>query len=125
MEHAKKFYLVPIAMICAGIYVKYNKKNLVHRLVDPGDGSPEVMEISEEPAYLNDYLVAVLSVGALVTIAIYYTNYKGSSASSSSADYSSPTKSGGTDSVLKSKQISMPQVSKFNTDAIRTGPANF
>ena len=122
MEFVKKFYLVPLAMIGAGIYVFYNKKNLVHRLVDPGDGSPEVMEISEEPAYLNDYFIAMGATGSLVAIAIYLSDKSGSG----SVD-SLQTKSR-FDPILGASKIS-PKSSFYDqpkvSDSIMTGPANF
>ena len=132
LELAKQYLLVPIAMILAGLYVKYNKKNLVHRLVDPGDGSPEVMEIAEEPASMNDYLIAVGMVGAIVAVAIFIAGRQGLSlpffGGKTSSDGNSETRSFA-ERPIKSVVHRTPSAPRTELsripEAIRTGPANF
>ena len=75
MNIVKQYWPVPVSGLLTGIYVKYTHKNLVHKLVTPDDGSPEVMEILEEPPTTFDYVKAVSLVMILVSVAIFSTSY--------------------------------------------------
>lgn len=130
----KRYLIVPISMVIASIYVYYNKTHVIKRLVDPGDGSPEVMEISEEPASLNDYLIASVGIGVLTFVAIYFSNSSDSinnttntnNTTSNSTNSTTNTTNNNTNSGIKQETYipKMEQRPVYN-ERIKTGPANF
>lgn len=129
----KKYLIVPISMILASIYVYYNKTHIVKKLVDPGDGSPEVMEIYEESAKLNDYLLVSVGIGILTFSAVYFSSggsldflskSTGSSNNGSSGSGSGSGNGNGSNVTEPITKVS-PQVKNLNTERIKIGPANF
>lgn len=115
MDLVKKFGVIPLSLLLVYFYVKMTVKNLGHRVIDPGDGSPEVVEVVEEPPTTKDYLVPLVVVGVLVSLAVYFNN-------SGIQDFvSSPVKN----AVRSfSAKPTVPVVTSIQ-EAIRSGPANF
>jgi len=134
MEYLKKhkeYALVPISMFLAGIYVNYNTKHIKRTLVDPGDGSPEVMEISEETATKMDYIYTSGAVGVFVFACIYIASKKSSfqpiSQQSNSSQPNFQTQQ--SNPQLKPTFQPKPEIQKRTFGQIgeffKTGPANF
>lgn len=128
----KRYLIVPISMAIASIYVYYNKTHVIKRLVDPGDGSPEVMEISEEPASLNDYLIASVGIGVLTFVAIYFSNYSSDSStnsitSNSTNSTTNSTTNNTTNNSGMKQEMYIPKMEQrpVYNERIKTGPANF
>lgn len=117
MEHLKKnkeYVFVPVSMILAGIYVYYNTKSIKRTLVDPGDGSPEVMEISEESAKVVDYVYTSGAVGVFVFACIYLASNKNKLISHSQ-----------TPKQFSPQLPPQPRTRTFNQESIRRGPADY